>query len=463
MSFSCAGDSYTKIPFPQINQAIDCFTIASERYEGAYASRRLGEIYSRKETAYFNGEKAVRYFERGVKFGDSIACSWLAEEYICGNKDLGIVSDFKKAEELLLMCLEIREESDVHSLKRLGDIYYLGDEDSGFCEDKLKAIQYYEEAWKLEPAAEIASRLGKLYADYSRYEKAITFLTYAAEHGINWHSGILGVIYNDGLSGKKDHVLAEHYFNAAYKEENLNLFMCADYAELLAQDNKPYTNYKKAYEIAEYGLTKYNDVFFLYIKGMLIITGKLVGVELRDTAAIWLKECLRYDTRKLEVNDLLGDCYLSQKEYRNAERHYLNAYELGDIQSAEKLGRMYEKGGGSITANLSMAEKWYRKVYEAGKHEVAVQIGQMYERASQSELAIEWYARAFEKGMKELGVTIGRLYEKQRKIEEAYEWYKKAATAGSTRARQEVACFGYVKKGFFGNTYVIARQKEVDT
>ena len=79
-----------------------------------------------------------------------------------------------------------------------------------------------------------------------------------------------------------------------------------------------------------------------------------------------LEATATFDSKAKEATFLLGNYYLKSKDYRKAESSYLKSFENGNAEAALALARLYENGGGTITANISKGVEWYEKAASAG-------------------------------------------------------------------------------------------------
>lgn len=367
--YACLGDSYSKISEPKISTAIENLAIAADRYHHGFACRRLGAIYSESGTSFFDADKAVKYYELGATCGDSTSAHHLAIDYILGDERLHIIPNGRRAEELLL---KFADSDDCDILRDLGLLYQRGDADNGIYKDYEKSKRYYERSWALYKNPLVASDLGYVYFCLDEFSNAERMLLIADSAGYYGYADFLGRIYKEGYLGARDLAKAEQYYDRAYSMKTLNnVFTCAEYAELLEERG----NYQKAFDVADYGDERFNDVWFLFIKANLVLNGKVTNRITPAAAAELMEVCVQYNTHEEEAHMSLGKYYLSVGEYRKAEKHYMDAYAIGVFDAAVFLGRLYEKGGGTINADPNRAFDWFSKAASAGsdlgKEEVA--------------------------------------------------------------------------------------------
>lgn len=359
-AYACLGSSYYKLSEPKISSAIENLAIAAEKYHNGYACRCLGKMYATMDAQYFDAKKAIKYFELGISFGDLICAHELGVSYILGDNILQIKPNRQKAEEILL---PLSDSQDYNILRDLGLFYKHDDSENGFSADYSKAKFYYEQAWAMKQNAYLASNLGYVYYRLYDIKKAEELLVIADTAGCTDASDFLGRIYRDGMLGTKDLNKAVFYYNRAYEAGDLNnVFTFNEFAELLVEIG----DYQKAYDVAEEGDNKFNDICFVFIKANLILTGKITNKMSVDEAADMMETCVYYDTKKEKAHMALGKYYLSAREFRKAEKNYLDAFSMGVADAGFFLGRLYEYGGGTINADINKAYEWYSKAANAG-------------------------------------------------------------------------------------------------
>lgn len=358
--YACLGDSYMKLSVPQMQPGVEWLTLAADKYQNGFACRRLGQIYSDHALQLFSPEKAICYYKSAVQYKDLVAVRFLGRSYLYGNEELSLQKDLSRA----LETLRPFENSDDTEIQRLiGHIFLEDDESAGISKDLAKAKKYFLKAVDKEKSPNAAADLGYVCFCLDQYEIAEKLLTFADESGVCKYSDFLGRMHKDGKLGAKNISLAIKYYDRAYQKDTLNnFFTCAEYVEILEEDGQ----FAKAYEVAEYGFKKYNDIYFVYYKAKLVLYGKVRDKISEKEASEMMELCIQYNTHAKEAHACLGQYYHSTHEYRNAENHFIAAYNEGDADSAVYLGRLYEYGGGSIIANVNKAYEWYVKATDAG-------------------------------------------------------------------------------------------------
>lgn len=360
-SYICLGDSYSRLSDPNLSAAIENLLVAADKYHDGFACGRLGTIYSDESFRTYDANKAIKYYELGASYGDEASAYRLAVNYIFGNEKLQIKRNGKKAERILL---PFSDSDNCDILRSLGNLYRQGDPKNGVNRDYDKSKIYYKRSWEIQNDPHVAANLGYIYFYLNEYEDAAKMLIIADEENYSIYSDFLGRMYKDGVLGTRDIQKATYYYGRAYEAEALNnVFTYVEFAELLEQNG----DYQKAYDVSNQGLEKFKDVSFLYIKANLVLSGKITNRNSPEEAAEMMEDYINYDgIHKANAHLILGEYYFAVREYRKAERHYMDAFSLGISDAAVYLGRLYENGGGTISADVKKAFEWYLKAAEAG-------------------------------------------------------------------------------------------------
>lgn len=360
-SYGCLGACYANIPDPKLSQAFENLTIAAEKYHNSFACRRLGYLYiDEKQGSHFDAVKGVHYLQLAAEYGDEIAACEMGRCYLFGEEDLKVEKNVKKAEEILLLH---KNSDNADILKYLGMLYLYGDDKTGIAEDLNKALAYFDESSRIFPNGITTASMGYVYYKLGQYAEAEKKLLEAEELGNSTYSDFLGRMYREGNLGAPNRSQALKFYRQAYKKNSINnVFTCGEYAELLEEMG----DYQSAYEAAEYGEKRFNDIYFIFLKSKLVLQGKITNRQSLSEAVNRMQECMEYHTRDKEVNEVLGNYYFAMREYRKAERYLLESFRLGAANAGVVLGRLYEAGGGTISASAEKAYEWYSKAAAAG-------------------------------------------------------------------------------------------------
>lgn len=368
-SYYFLGDCYSMLPDPKYDQAIEALTFAADMYQNMNAARRLGMLYGMKDCARFDLDKCLFYLEKAANGNDVRATEMLGSYYVYGNNTLGVQRNGSNAERVLLPHVE---HGSANVLGLLGDLYMKGDPENGVPRDYEKARGFWEQSLAIKPNDWGEAVLGYVYYYLNQFQKAEKWLLKAEENNIHFYADFLGRMYKCGSLGYVDKDKALYYYERQYATGRMNnVFTCVEYAELLEEAG----NCQKAYEVAEHGAKEYNDIWFYYIKAHLVLENLVNDRVSKEQAAEWMLDCIRYDSHTVEAHMALGHYYISARDYRLAEQHYIDAFDKGNYDAAVYLGRLYETGGGSINANPNRAYEWFAKAAAGesvmGQREVA--------------------------------------------------------------------------------------------
>lgn len=132
-----------------------------------------------------------------------------------------------------------------------------------------------------------------------------------------------------------------------------------------------------------------------------------------------------------------GDKLFGEKKYIQAIGKYLQASELGNPHSQNKLGEMYYYGYG-VWEDHAEAVKWFRQAAEQGHAGGQNNLGEMYYHGEGVEMdyaeAVKWYRRSAEQGYASGQVNLGYMYQYGYGVEkdyaEAVKWYRRSAEQG---------------------------------
>ena len=367
---TCLGDAYTKIAEPKYTDAITHLSIAANRYNNAFAKRKLGYIYSDPSTRVYDPQKSIPYLQNAINDGDTVSCHILASYFIDGVKEAGIEKNYREAERILL---PHADSNDYNILNDLGWIYFHGDKEHGFPNENDKAESFYRRALRLDPQnMKITSNLGYLCYCQGNFREAENLLCSAAARGVVSFSDFLGRIYKEGLSGQIDLEKAAYYYGKAYDMQKFNnVFTCMEYMHVLLDLGR----FAEAIDVANYGIKEYNDVEFIYHKARIALLehlGDMDEIEAEETIKAIANQFSDYSAEAYRV---LGEYYKRVRRFARAIEAFSLSFENGNAEAAVEVGRLYEKGGGSVSSDVNQAVVWFRKAAnagsEAGKKELA--------------------------------------------------------------------------------------------
>ncbi len=348
--YHCLGYAYSNLADPDYRKAVEYYSEAAEKYENILSYRQLGVLCIQDE---HNRDiaKALRYFDFAAQKGDLYSVHEMVYAFLYGIPDI-VEKDLAKAEQYL------SPHEDCSYRDILIDFGVLNKKR----ENWKKSAHYFQRAWDLGESAVCAGDLGYAYFRLHDYPNAERYLRYADERGDYAYSDFLGRIYADGKVGYRNKTLAIQCYGRAYSNNQLNnVYTYTEYIELLIEDGQ----YEKAYEVADSGEQQYNDIEFVYQKAKLVLQGKVRKIS-KDEAAEMMEDVVEYDGYEDQAHYELGRYYHANRRYMRAIKHLSASFESGDVEAAVILGRIYEKGDGSISADTTKAYEWYVKAANAG-------------------------------------------------------------------------------------------------
>lgn len=356
----------------KMSQAVELFTIAADKYHDPYSCWWIARYYGNEESHVYNPQKEFFYLEQGVKFADGLekgnyklyggelAAAELAKEYIFGNEEINLEPNIKKAREILK---QYENSEDPYTNFSIGMAYYYSQNEVN--SDYQKAICHLLKRYDdpdCKDGGMATGYLGASYALCNDYKNADRYLSEAElEHNYDFVE-LHGVVCDE----MKNYQMAALCFDKAIELDIISIDALFDYEKILTERISGNINYRRAWEVAEYGLKKYNDIYFAFIQSKLVLQGNIKGYMSEISAAQMLEACANYSNYAIDAYMILADYYYNNKQYANAERNYLAAFDKGYAEAGVKLGYLYENGGGSISPDSTKAYSWFVKAANAG-------------------------------------------------------------------------------------------------
>ncbi len=356
-SHRCMANAYANMPNADMQQAVKHWKIASDKYHDSFASKKLGMWYSESGTDHCDANMCQHYLSIAIEKGDTEAAHRLAQLYIFGDEYLGIKADGYSAKQILQ---SFSDGQDVDLLVDLALLYRGGE---GIPKNYDLSKMYFEKAWNIFPSPWLASQLGYVYFLLNDYANARNKLEYADNGGVYYFSDFLGRMYREALGGPADFYRAKKYYEHAYRNDSMsNFFTFSEYADLLVEIG----DYQEAYAVSAKGVDIHNDIHFYFIMAKLVLTYQIRNQMEYAEAIDILDECIRRDFHTQEANWILAEYCNHTHRYQRAIRHYVAAFESGNADAAVEIGRIYEKGDGSVGLDPNVAYDWYMKAANAG-------------------------------------------------------------------------------------------------
>lgn len=358
-SHRCMANAYANMPNADMQQAVKHWKIAADKYHDSFASKKLGMWFSESGTDHCDANICQHYLNIAAEKGDTEAVHRLAQLYMFGDETLGIKVDGVRAEQILR---PFSSGEDVDLLIDLAILYRRGE---GVTQDYSLSKMYFEKAWGIYRSPWLASQLGYVYFLLNDYANARNKLEYADNGGDYYFSDFLGRMYREALGGPADLYRAKQYYEHAYRNDSMsNFFTFSEYADLLVELG----DYQEAYTVSAKGVEVHNDIHFYFIMAKLVLTYRIRNQMEYAEAIDVLDECIERDFHAQEANWILAEYCNHTHRYQRAIRHYTKAFEAGNADAAVEIGRIYEKGDGSVGLDPSIAYEWYVKAANAGSN-----------------------------------------------------------------------------------------------
>ena len=310
-------------------KAIDLLTKSASQ-DFPWAANVLGNIYSADSTnSYYNINKAIEYYELGVKNGSDGAMTNLADLYVNGE---GVETNLEKALQLrtdaILGLLALAEKGDAAAQQRLGANLADG---TGVPVNRKAALEWIRKSADQGNINGI-SWLGWYYENgegglEQDLKEAFNYRLKAAEKGSVYDMLRVGIFYSSGTGVENDLDKAFEYFLKAAKLGNTDAMFPT--ANCYQNGHGTEKNYKEAFK--------------------------------------WYKKCAERGNTSAMNN--IGSLYLNgdgiAKDEKEAFRWFLKAAENGNSWSQRVIGDFYHDGVGT-DADKTKAFEWYKKGAENG-------------------------------------------------------------------------------------------------
>lgn len=356
-SHRCMANAYANMPNPDMQQAVNHWRIAADKYHDSFASKKLGFWFSESRSDHCDAHMCQHYLNKAIENGDTEAVHRLAQLYMFGDEPLGIKVDGYRAEQLL------KPFSNGDNVDLLIDLALLYRRGEGVAQNYNLAKSYFEKAWDTYRSPWLASQLGYVYYLLNDYANARNKLEYADDRGVYYFSDFLGRMHKEALGGPADLYKAKKYYEHAYRNDSMsNFFTFSEYADLLVELG----DYQEAYDVSAKGVEVHNDIHFYFIMAKLVLTYRVKNQIEQAEAIETLDECVERDYNASEANWILAEYCNNTHRYQRAIRHYTKAFQAGNADAAVAIGHIYEKGDGSVGLDPSLAYDWYLKAANAG-------------------------------------------------------------------------------------------------
>lgn len=353
--------------------------------------------------------------------------------------------------------LQAANEGDATSMHNIALFYQYGR--GSVKKDTVAAMGWYQKA-ATAGDAESQLMIGIKYLDKAEedknegqkksenYQKAVQWLTKAADGGKAIAMDMLGNMYHGGIGVPQDYNMAFQWFNkgaiAGDKDSEFEL------AKLYAWGGGTKADHAKAFEwmkkSAEDG--NYNAMEML---GLMYRSGDKEIPTDYNTAMHWFKAAV--DRKNNQAMDDIGYMYENglgvERDYSQAVSWYLKSANEGNSTAMSDVGTMYALGKG-IKQDYQQALQWYEQGANKGNGIAACQTGIMYESGmgipKNIDTAINWYKKAAELGDPGAMNKLGALYLKGVAVQKnnllAFKYFSEGADLGNVEAMDALgACY----------------------
>ncbi|WP_104752913.1 tetratricopeptide repeat protein [Helicobacter baculiformis] len=306
--------------------------------------------------------KAVGYFQKAARMGNSQAYAYLAGMYSLGQ---GVRRDWEKAEEYEQMLLSVAYREYLNKF-RITDQYLELAGKALSRADYQEAVKYYQKAAE-KGSVRAYNSLGFMYKSgqgvQQNYQEAVKYYQKAGEMGDGGSYKALGDMYIEGHGVPKDYARASEYYRQAGKMGDGGSYKALGdmYAEghgVPKDYTKAFEYYQKAGEMGDGG--SYKALGDMYYDGQ--------GMQ-QD-----YQEAMEYYQRAGRMGNADGYAYLgnmyydgkgTQTDYAKAFEYYKKADGGGKGVAFYGLGTLYQ-GGLGVPKNPKLAEEYFQKACDAG-------------------------------------------------------------------------------------------------
>ena len=390
-------------------------------------------------------EKAVEWFEQGIRQGDKRAEISLGRFYLMG---IAVAPDTAKG----LSMLEPHAAQDGHAAWILG-LWYDGDFDENPQPDNQKALKYYLLAEKNSQdmtAIELPhlyNNLGTLYNTHdgipTDYLKAQKYFIKAAELGMPHAMLNLGHLY----AGKGEHKQAFKWYLKAAENNLIDAYYYVGKAYAMGkgvpQDGRKAVAWLE--QAAEYGVEEWvSELAYIYRDGLDGVPKDLAKAE--ALFALLAEQNAYYAPTLAQIR--------SQNAAGSDWENLLARAEGGELAAQNSLYVRYAEGRG-VAQNKEEALKW---LHRAAKQEYGMAYynlgweyayGGLLEKDEQK--AVDFFKKAAEKSVLEAYAELGLIYTYGKTVPHDYalarRYYEQAGGNKLGQAQNELATLHYNGQG----------------
>lgn len=426
-------------------------------------------------------EKAVEWFEQGIRQGDKRAEISLGRFYLMG---IAVAPDTAKG----LSMLEPHAAQDGHAAWILG-LWYDGDFDENPQPDNQKALEYYllteknsQDLTTIE-LPHLYNNLGTLYNTHdgipTDYPKAQKYFIKAAELGMPHAMLNLGHLY----AGKGEHKQAFKWYLKAAENDLIDAYYYVGKAYAMGkgvpQDGRKAVAWLE--QAAEYGVEEWvSELAYIYRDGLDGVPKDLAKAEalfallaeqnayyaptlaqIRSQNAAcsdWENLLVRAEGGELAAQKDLAMAYMRgeavEEDAEASFKWYKAAAEQGDAEAQNSLYVRYAEGRG-VAQNKEEALKWLHRAAEQEYGMAYYNLGWEYAYGGllekDEQKAVGFFKKAAEKSVLEAYAELGLIYTYGKTIPHDYalarRYYEQAGGSKLGQAQNELATLHYNGQG----------------
>lgn len=396
-----AGRYYRYNETPDLEKAIAYYEKGLELYNSNYCKVELAMLLERGYGIEENPAQAEQYYLEAIENNYPFAAvrlGYLYEDGLLGEADGG------KARSYFEMAANADLAEGIYQLARCNR-YGIGGEENRIIAFELfeKALEYGYNDANVDLALAYEEGAGGVEENP---EKAVEYMTAAAEIGFSYAQYKLGCFYLYAYGLDKDLDLARYWLEKAKESGSaLAMLTLGDYYLYGYEEDQPYDLAFPYYEAAEQ---------LGYVsEGLGICYQFAIGVERDDKKAFHFYKIAverGYDAAYFR----LGMCYYyeigTDKDYIEAMYYLREVADRGNMEAASYVGLMLVKGEGvaqEAAEGVSYLEQAANSGYEMAQYE----LGNCYLKGEgveqNDELALHWYQQAAENGNEDAQKIVG--------------------------------------------------------
>jgi TPR repeat protein len=444
-------DSYIKSDFALDNNFFEC-DLGDRIYASKHVQNRTPIASRCYESAAFHGNsdaylKLGQIYESGDGVIPNITYAYFnyTQSAICGKKEaiayirkcIATSTSFHDYFKNFFQAHNNNGEQNEQSCQMMGFLYHYG---YGVRKNYHRAMEWYEKA--AEKGLRNAQRnLGILYQKsltlQNKYEAGFHLFLKSACQDDPISQYLVGSAYEFGRGVEQNLYEAYIWFErAAINRNNDAQFRLARFyrdRRVIPEDvekARKWFTYASAqkYKIARVCIGQ------LYQTRSNSTQGQKTAIEyyMEATKNGCVTARLRLDVLNAELCD---DLFSGMQIFKELARKAL----IGDPESQQAVGLLYENGSDFISKNTEFAFKWYLRAAITGRIESQYDVGTKYYNGQFTKKslrkAVKWIMKAAKKGHSKAQCDLGQLYQKgegvKKNLWEAIKWYTFAMNNGN--------------------------------